>query len=37
VAVGSYKIVVSFIGYESKTVFVTVNEKNDDHDLGVIR
>ena len=37
VAVGSYKIVVSFIGYESKTVFVTVTEKNDDHDLGVIK
>ena len=37
VAVGSYKIVVSFIGYDSKTVFVTVSEKNDDHDLGVIK
>ena len=37
VAVGSYKIVVSFIGYESKTVFVTVSEKKDDHDLGVIK
>ncbi len=37
VAVGSYKIVVSFIGYESKTVLVTVTEKNDDHDLGVIK
>jgi outer membrane receptor protein involved in Fe transport len=37
VAVGSYKIVASFIGYESKTVFVTVSEKNDDHDLGVIK
>ncbi len=37
VAVGSYKIVASFIGYETKTVFVTVSEKNDDHDLGVIK
>jgi outer membrane receptor protein involved in Fe transport len=37
VAVGSYKIVVSFIGYESKTVFVSVSEKNDDQDLGVIK
>jgi outer membrane receptor protein involved in Fe transport len=37
VVVGSYKIVVSFIGYDSKTVFVNVTEKNDDHDLGVIK
>ena len=37
VAVGSYKIVVSFIGYESKTLFVSVSEKNDDQDLGVIK
>lgn len=37
VAVGTYKIVVSFIGYESKTVFINVTEKNDDHDLGVIK
>ena len=37
VAVGSYKIVASFIGYESKIVFVTISEKNDDHDLGVIK
>jgi outer membrane receptor protein involved in Fe transport len=37
VAVGSYKIVVSFIGYESKTVFLSVSEKNDDQDLGVIK
>ncbi|MFM1933624.1 MAG: hypothetical protein RL360_504 [Bacteroidota bacterium] len=37
VAVGSYKIVVSFIGYESKTVFVNITEKNDDRDLGVIK
>lgn len=37
VAVGSYKIVVSFIGYESKTIFVSVSEKNDDQDLGVIK
>lgn len=37
VAVGTYKIVVSFIGYESKTVFINVSEKNDDRDLGVIK
>lgn len=37
VAVGSYKIVVSFIGYDSKTIFVNVSEKNDDQDLGVIK
>ena len=37
VAIGSYKIVVSFIGYESKTVFVNITEKNDDRDLGVIK
>ncbi|MHA8073701.1 TonB-dependent receptor domain-containing protein [Aquirufa sp. HETE-40SA] len=37
VAVGSYKIVVSFIGYDSKTIFVNVTEKNDDQDLGVIK
>ncbi len=37
VAVGSYKIVVSFIGYDSKTVFVNITEKNDDRDLGVIK
>jgi outer membrane receptor protein involved in Fe transport len=37
VAVGSYKIVISFIGYDSKTVFVTISEKNDDRDLGVIK
>ena len=37
VAVGSYKIVVSFIGYETKTLFVEVSEKNDDRDLGVIK
>jgi outer membrane receptor protein involved in Fe transport len=37
VALGSYKIVVSFIGYDSKTVFVNITEKNDDRDLGVIK
>lgn len=37
VAVGSYKIVISFIGYDSKTVFLTISEKNDDRDLGVIK
>jgi outer membrane receptor protein involved in Fe transport len=29
--------VISFIGYESKTLFVSINAKNDDHDLGVIK
>ena len=37
VAQGDYKLVISFIGYESKTLFVTINAKNDDHDLGVIK
>lgn len=37
VAQGDYKIVISFIGYESKTLFVSINSKNDDHDLGVIK
>jgi outer membrane receptor protein involved in Fe transport len=37
VAVGSYKLVISFIGYESKTIFVDIASKNDDHDLGVIK
>ena len=36
VAQGDYKLVISFIGYESKTLFVSINAKNDDHDLGVI-
>ena len=34
---GDYKLVISFIGYESKTLFVSVNSKNDDQDLGVIK
>ncbi len=34
---GEYKLVISFIGYESKTLFVSVNSKNDDQDLGVIK
>ncbi|MHA8065470.1 TonB-dependent receptor domain-containing protein [Aquirufa sp. ROCK2-A2] len=37
VAIGSYKLVISFIGYESKTIFVEIASKNDDHDLGVIK
>lgn len=37
VAQGDYKLVISFIGYESKTLFVSINSKNDDHDLGVIK
>ena len=36
VAVGDYKLVVSFIGYDSKTLFVSISAKNDDQDLGVI-
>ena len=37
VAQGDYKLIISFIGYESKTLFVSINAKNDDHDLGVIK
>ncbi len=37
VAQGDYKLVISFIGYESKTLMVSINAKNDDHDLGVIK
>jgi outer membrane receptor protein involved in Fe transport len=37
VVIGSYKIVISFIGYETKTVLINISEKNDDHDLGVIK
>ena len=37
VAQGDYKLVISFIGYESKTLYVSINAKNDDHDLGVIK
>lgn len=36
VAVGEYKLVVSFIGYDSKTLAISVTGKNDDQDLGVI-
>ena len=36
VPVGDYKLVISFIGYDSKTLLVSVSAKNDDQDLGVI-
>ena len=37
VAVGSYKLVASFLGYNSITIPVEITSKNDDKDLGVIR
>ena len=37
VAVGSYKLVASFLGYNSITIPVEITVKNDDKDLGVIR
>ena len=37
VAVGSYKLVASFLGYNSITIPVEITNKNDDKDLGVIR
>ena len=37
VAVGSYKLVASFLGYNSITIPVEITGKNDDKDLGVIR
>ena len=36
VAVGSYKLVASFLGYNSITIPVEITGKNDDKDLGVI-
>jgi outer membrane receptor protein involved in Fe transport len=36
VSIGDYRLVISFIGYESKTLFVTISGKNDDQDLGVV-
>ena len=37
VAVGSYKLVASFLGYNSITIPIEIGSKNDDKDLGVIR
>ena len=37
VAIGSYKLVASFLGYNSITIPVEITSKNDDKDLGVIR
>ena len=37
VAIGSYKLVASFLGYNSITIPVEITGKNDDKDLGVIR
>ena len=37
VPVGDYKLVISFIGYESKILFISIDSKNDDQDLGVIK
>ena len=36
VAIGSYKLVASFLGYNSITIPVEITGKNDDKDLGVI-
>ena len=37
VAVGSYKLVASFLGYNSITIPVEITGKNNDKDLGVIK
>lgn len=37
VAVGNYKLIVSFLGYESKTFSLNIKDKNDDQELGVIK
>lgn len=37
VASGSYKLVISFLGYESKTFALDIKDKNDDQELGVIK
>jgi outer membrane receptor for ferrienterochelin and colicin len=37
IAPGQYRVVVSFIGYRSKTITVTVPERNNDIDLGTIQ
>lgn len=37
VAVGSYKLIVSFLGYESLTTSIEITSKNDDKDLGVLK
>lgn len=36
VAVGNYHVLISFIGFETKVIPVTINEKNNDFDLGKI-
>ncbi|MEY4383712.1 MAG: hypothetical protein RI995_1254 [Bacteroidota bacterium] len=37
VATGKYKLVISFLGYESKSMMLTIKDKNDDQELGVIK
>lgn len=34
---GQYKLVVSFLGYNSKTIAVEISAKNDNVDLGIIK
>ncbi len=37
VAAGNYKLVISFLGYESKSLLLHIKDKNDDQELGVIK
>ncbi|MEY2793264.1 MAG: hypothetical protein RJA76_1256 [Bacteroidota bacterium] len=37
VAAGNYKLVISFLGYESKSIILKIKDKNDDQELGVIK
>lgn len=37
ISIGSYKLVASFLGYNSLTIPIEITGKNDDKDLGVIR
>jgi len=37
VAPGTYKLQISFLGYESKSFSIQVKDKNDDQELGVIK
>lgn len=36
IANGTYKVVISFIGFEAKNIPVTISDKNDNIDLGTI-
>lgn len=37
VAPGTYKLQISFLGYESKSFSIQIKDKNDDQELGVIK